>query len=466
MSGQWWRRFSIRLNPFAVPMSAKKPDVPDSISGIGTTNQTYIHFSPVLLTPANVATILHQVERAVPTFFIPALHVIATSACQAFLRYDAKVCEARTEHQSQNDRWEELVAKPVAAELTAAKHEKDLLERAAIGCRIVAIRAAAALGLNFSLSDVMSVDACQEMIERNSHSDERQIGTSDSASLNAPVPAWLDSLASLSPIFLTILTAVGLMKLLSGQDLNTAIGSPMFAVAVALALGTCVPTLIGAYRFGWILATLNEDHARAIHSLRSRAGLILGAFAVGLPALFLAAIDGLAVKVLAAQMAPEGSRPEELLNLGAFLPVIGFAFMGAATIAKVWTGYCDSMVDFQQRNVMCRDEASARALRQSSTTVIVNVAQADVVLARVAELAEIVDDASARLAELEFTPDFSKELLDETAVERDAWVGESGRFWGLVWDAIPHTMAPTLNEKRTYVRKESFWSWLKRKVGR
>jgi len=439
--------------------------VTKSVSGLGTADPEYIEHSPVLLTSTNVNAILTEVERAAPAPVMPSLKVLATSAVMAHDRYEDKVDEAEQEVSSQRDRWNQFTAGPLEAEFVANESERQKLIGIEASSRAAAAEIAARKGMRFYIEDFASLDAFQDAIDSSCHTSQVVLGNTKTANLKAKVSSWLVGLVAISPLCLCVLTTLGLMKLLFGIDIGGAMQSPMTVLAMSLALGVTVPVLVWAYRLGWLFATVRESKSSALTSIRSGLGLVLGLVLLLLVTAFFAGIDALAVQALVADMAQASRRQGLTADVPSWMPWIGLSFTFAAVMAKAWLGYSDSVQDFQDNLIASSQQNQVDQMRLDLRDAVILVAKADFAAARLVELQPRQEELAGQLGELKFEAEFSDELVEETATERDTWIGESNRFWAVAWSAMTD---PTMHQSRGVSNRprRSLWQTLFRRFGR
>lgn len=431
-----------------------------SVPGAGVSDGSLREFSPIPLTRDNAPRILAAVRRAVPYHIFAQLEVIASSAIQASERSSDKNDEVAAEYTRQQEEWDTVVRAPSAKEFNLLQSEcQELIGREAV-LRGKASWIAAKSGLRFLGQDLESLDACQAAIERHVHTEQEVRGQLQSARLKAEIPWWLKSITQASPLFLSVLTATGILKILAGKDLQSALESPMLPVALTLGLGLTLPCLAGATRYGWLMATSREPASDTISTARSPWGLVAGGFAVGIPALFLAGIDALAISALAADLAGSDGVGNAPASLGMWLPLIGCAFMGAATISKVWNGYCDGLESFQDEQVCGIIRSRSDDLRSRAAIVIGLVAEADRVASRLTVIQPKIEELSAKIAELRFEPELPEELLFDKQLEDDVHRGESDRFWAVVWSSITESTRYTDGNQNLGHEKAAWWKRL------
>lgn len=417
-----------------------------SVLGLGVTNPDEFGFSPPNITTDNAGEILSEVEPVVQTTVFGRLRLLALSAVIASEHYKAKVLEATAEVDRQESEWQFLVRQPLVQEVKDLQSRKVQIAGKEALLRAEAAGHASVLGLDFERSDLDSLQDCQEMIARNVASEAEERGLSGTTSIKADTPWWMDAISNLSPLLLSLLTAIGLLKLLSGQDIQLAIFSPMFPVAIALALGITVPALVGAYRFGWMIAVPKSSK----NSMTSAIAVLVGIVIVASATALLASIDAFAVQALAEDMLRKNARVGVDQPVNPWLQWIGFGFMVVGMMSKVWSGYCDSLENSQEDKSAAIVFTNTEAARLKATPVMQCIAQADSIAAELDRINEELDERGKALEDLTFTPKLSKELIEETATERNAWIGESGRFWVEVIEAVNnHPLAPAERPKMT-----------------
>lgn len=417
-----------------------------SVPGLGVSNPDDLSFSPPTITTNNVCEILDQVEAAVQATSIGPIRLLAMSGVVAYQHYEAKVSEAMVEVVRQEAEWNQFVRGPIEQEVQGLQNRKLRIAGAESVLRAEAADHASLIGLDFDIGDLDSLQNCQEMIARNVASEPEQRGLSGTTSVKADTPWWMDAISNLSPLLLSLLTAIGLLKLLSGQDIQLALFSPMFPVAITLALGITVPALVGAYRFGWMIAVPKSSKKAMTSALAVLVGIVIIASAT----MLLASIDAFAVQALAEDMIRRSARVGVEQPVNPWLQWIGFGFMVVGMMSKVWSGYCDSLENSQAEQCAANLLVNTESTRLKATPVVRCIAQADSIAAELDRINEELDERGKALEDLIFTPKLSKELIVETATERNAWIGESGRFWVAVLEAVNNQpLAPAERTKLT-----------------
>ena len=417
-----------------------------SVPGLGVSNSDDISFSPPNITTKNVCEILDQVEPAVQATSIGPIRLLAMSAVVAYQHYEAKVSEAMVEVVRQEAEWNQFVRGPIEQEVQGLQNRKLRVAGAESVLRAEAANHASLIGLDFDIGDLDSLQNCQEMIARNVATEPEQRGLSGTTSVKADTPWWMDAISNLSPLLLSLLTAIGLLKLLSGQDIQLALFSPMFPVAITLALGITVPALVGAYRLGWMIAVPKSSK----NSMTSAIAVLVGIVIIASATALLASIDAFAVQALAEDMLRKNARTGVEQPINPWLQWIGFGFMVVGMMSKVWSGYCDSLENSQEDQSAAIVFTNTEAARLKAIPVVQCIAQADSIAAELDRINEELDERGMALEDLTFTPKLSKELIEETATERNAWIGESGRFWVDVIEAVNnHPLAPAERPKMT-----------------
>lgn len=429
----------------------------ESVPGLGLPDSKELEFSPVLITPDNYQSILSSVGCAVSADELARLRIVAISAIQAYNRYCAKVAAAAA--QLGIDKTER------AATITTLRDELRQLESAGgnlrdfvHGIHMIASSAAAAQGLEFTEEDLVDVASVQQMLERNART-VSDIGTTGSAAIDTPSPAWVRAIVQVGPVLVSTLTAAGLLKLLTGGDLQTSVTGPMFPLAVGLGLGVTVPVLAGAYRLGWFTASSAEASDGRVHPIRTRTGLALGTAALIATALPVAGVDALGVAAFGQDLARSASRAGSQSDTSWWLPLIGFAFMGSATISKVWAGYCDCAERYQADQLSGAIVKSAAEIRKSCELIVEAVGLANIVEKRRAEVAELIQAKESQINSGEESgAEVPEEVKAAARNEQASWIGESNRFWRMVWDALPDVTvrADESNPRRKQPR--SVWS--------
>ena len=423
-------------------MRRRDPDdllrrTPKSIQGLGTSDQDIREHTPVLLTAFNFGRVMAEIPGTIRLQDYCAARLIAISAIEAGARFDEKIEEADREEAAQREEWEQFTAGPLKAEFQALELERQKLVGVAIAARESASAIVARNGMRFQVADLASLEAFQDAIE-NSYLDADEIrGETQSANLSARVPLWLEGVSAISPLCLCVITTFGLAKLLFGVELTTAFQSPFTILAAALALGITVPSLIWAYRLGWNLATPRENTETAIRSIRSTSALIWGLALLFVATAFLAGIDMMAITAVSSDAAMANSRVGLTADVPWWTPWLGCGFTLAGVAAKAWAGYCDSIQKYQDDLITAVQRSQVERVRADLSEAITHIATADMAEARLTEIKERQDELSDRLGELVFVAEFSEELIEETAVERNTWIGESRRFWALVWATHP-----------------------------
>ncbi len=428
-----------------------------SVPGLGVSNSDDFSFSPPNITTNNVCEILDQVEAAVQATSIGPIRLLAMSAVVAYQHYEAKVSEAMVEVVRQEGEWNQFVRGPIEQEVQGLQNRKLRVAGAESFLRAEAADHASLTGLDFDIGDLDSLQNCQEMIARNVATEPEQRGLSGTTNVKADTPWWMDAISNLSPLLLSLLTAIGLLKLLSGQDIQLALFSPMFPVAITLALGITVPALVGAYRFGWMIAVPKSSKK----SMTSALAVLVGIVIIASATMLLASIDAFAVQALAEDMLRRNARVGVEQPVNPWLQWIGFGFMVVGMMSKVWSGYCDSLENSQDEQSAANLLMNTESVRLKATPVVRCIAQADSIAAELDRINEELDERGKALEDLIFTPKLSKELIEETATERNAWMGESGRFWVAVLEAVyiqplPPSGGPSLTDKITLVLTKMF----------
>lgn len=417
-----------------------------SVPGLGVTNPDEFSFSPPNITSHNLVEILAELEPTVSPDSFRKIRAEGLFALIASQQYEAKVSEAMAEVTRQESEWNLLVREPLVEEVKDLQSRKVQIAGKEALLRAEAAGHASVLGLDFERSDLDSLQDCQEMITRNVASEAEERGLSGTTSIKADTPWWMDAISNLSPLLLSLLTAIGLLKLLTGQDIQLAIFSPMFPVAIALALGITVPALVGAYRFGWMIAVPKSSK----NSMTSAIAVLVGIVIIASATALLASIDAFAVQALAEDMLRKSARVGVEEPINPWLPWIGFGFMVVGMMSKVWSGYCDSLENSQEDQSAAIVFSNTEAARLKAMPVVQCIAQADSIAAELDRINEELDECGKALDDLTFTPKLSKELIEETATERNAWIGESGRFWVDVIEAVNnHPLAPAERPKMT-----------------
>lgn len=425
-----------------------------------------IRFSPALLNEGNVDYFLDQAVALVPSTSLSGLRLVAGSAVAAGVATVAKTAEVLAETGKQEVTWAKFNRYPIEDEFALLRAECDGLVGKEAALRKEALSAAATCGMEVNAQDVESLASFQATIERNVFTRPEVLGSKRSADVTSKAEWWVSSIVAVSPLLLCVLTALGLVKLLSGADIQSAMFSPMLPVAIALALGITIPTLLGAYRFGWLIASMNEGKRKLIPTARTLGGMVFGAAAVVIPTVFLAAIDALAVQSLAEDMMKAASRSGAAAPVSWWVPLIGSSFMGAASFAKVWSGYCDSIASYQHDLVLSAQRKQADKLRKATAAIAQLLAQADMAAARLDQVQKRMAEIVGLLAEVKFEPQLSPELLSDLASARNCWMGESARFWAMVWEMVPDPSIRTSRAIRNGGRKFDWKSAVKNVFGR
>jgi len=112
--------------------------------------------------------------------------------------------------------------------------------------------------------------------------------------------------------------------------------------------------------------------------------------------------------------------------------------MGAATVSKLWAGYCDAVEAYQDDQIVGTQRLQSEALRTKSTNVIRVLLEADLVKDRLEQLQVRLAELVGQQDDLNFTPQFSDDYMTDICAARDTWLGESGRFgqWSGNWSVI------------------------------
>ncbi len=431
-----------------------------SIPGISLPNGPEVEFSPPPITDDNLDVLLDSIKPAVPNAIHAQLGSLGISAREAHRQHQGKLLEARAEYDRQHGVWVKVVRAPLESEFTQLEAERQALVGRESALRTQAAVTAATLGMRFVTADLQSVEAFQAAVERDCHSAKELRGASGTARADSEPVWWFTAISSSSPLLLSFLTAIGLLKILTGTDLQSAMQNSMSVIALALGLGTTIPSLLGAYRYGWMLGTSRETSASGFRTLRSTWALVLGGFAVMVPTVFLACIDALAVQALAADLVTASSRQEGTSRSASWLPLIGFAFMGAAAISKVWSGYCDCVEAFQEEQVLGKRRAQSDKLRMDAARILAFIAEADLVAARMEAIQPTLDDLAEVLGEQKFEAELPPELVAETELAANAWIGESGRFWATAISAMRDLTFRSGAFRSVGTPRKSFWQKL------
>ena len=145
----------------------------------------------------------------------------------------------------------------------------------------------------------------------------------------------------------------------------------------------------------------------------------------------------MAITAVSSDAAMANSRVGLTADVPWWTPWLGCGFTLAGVAAKAWAGYCDSIQKYQDDLITAVQRSQVERVRADLSEAITHIATADMAEARLTEIKERQDELSDRLGELVFVAEFSEELIEETAVERNTWIGESRRFWALVWATHP-----------------------------
>ena len=191
-----------------------------SVPGLGVTNPDEFSFSPPNITSHNLVEILAELEPTVSPDSFRKIRAEGLFALIASQQYEAKVSEAMAEVTRQESEWNLLVREPLVEEVKDLQSRKVQIAGKEALLRAEAAGHASVLGLDFERSDLDSLQDCQEMITRNVASEAEERGLSGTTSIKADTPWWMDAISNLSPLLLSLLTAIGLLKLLTGQDIQ------------------------------------------------------------------------------------------------------------------------------------------------------------------------------------------------------------------------------------------------------
>ena len=391
-----------------------------------------IRFSPAPITRANIVTFIGYAKRIIPAASIVTVELVAESAAECHEILSERLQEAKTQFDKEESDFNATYRQPIEEELKT--HEED---KRSLLCREGQLRQEAAtegaqLGIRLESGDVQSLGSAHDAIEANCPNEAEIRGITRTAKVRASVDWWLQVVASASPFFLALLTFMGMLAILSGTDIQAALQGKMAPLALAAALGVTFPSLIGAYLFGWIFASTKEDTTTALPTARSKLGVVCGGLVVALSTAFLAGIDVTAVQTLAAEMVKTTARQGSIQSTNGMTEVIGYAFMAVACGAKFWGGYCASIASFQDDVLEGARRIRLDELRIKASKVLRLVAEADMVAARLSEDQSRIDELLGQLNDLKFTDELPDNVVAEINEARNAWIGESARFWSIV----------------------------------
>ena len=414
------------------------PGLPESIAGTGVMGER-VEFSPVLLTRSNMTEVHAAVSKAVAAEHLDALYVLAVSAVLSSENLNAKNAEAAQDAEPKHRRWNELVLGPRQKELEEfSRRAEGMAEN--MSEKESELRAAAAMefakrGFECGEEDFASLAAVHAMIERNVESRAAVLGRSGTADLTPHVPAWMKKVNAWSGLFVTLLTGLGLLELF-GIEAKGALTSPALPVIVLMAVGLTVPVFYLAGRLGWVWTSRLEKGQKPFESVRSKAFLVGGTAVALLGATLISGIDVMGVSALAKEMGSVTDPAGQAAAPPLWIPALGLGFGGLGNLLKFWHGHLDALEAYQEDALEADLQVKIEEVRQGVGEILGQVALADQSRSQAAVLRSEIDRLRGEVSDLSFTPTYSPELVAERARERDAWTGDSGRYWTMVWGLI------------------------------
>jgi hypothetical protein len=194
-----------------------------------------------------------------------------------------------------------------------------------------------------------------------------------------------------------------------------------------------------------------------IRTLRTKKGIVIGGIILFFTTTLVAGIDSLAVQAMAQGMTKASERQGHHLDGAAWLQLIGFAFMATATLLKIWSGYCEALVSFQEDQMAGRAKGDLGSLRQKASRLVSLVAQREQAAASLEASNAKLASLQSQVESLKFVPLYSAELTDDLNRARESHTGESLRFWTLMNDATNGRHNPQGSQKKPSKLK-AFWN--------